>query len=153
MTEALFLAGGEKVLEIGTGCGYQAAILAELAEVIWTIERSSVLVEQARETLAEVGCRNVHLVEGDGTVGLAREVPFDRIVATGSLPDVPDVLLRQLSPGGILVAPVGGLHEQDLVRLVATGKRPERTSLGPCRFVPLVGEAGWASQYVRGRFR
>jgi protein-L-isoaspartate(D-aspartate) O-methyltransferase len=153
MTQALSLQGEEKVLEIGTGCGYQAAILGELAATVWTVERSLTLLENARERLDDLGYRNVHLVEGDGTVGLQREAPFHRIIATGSLPEVPEVLWSQLEAEGILVAPLGGLHEQELVRIEATAGNPRRTSLGPCRFVPLIGKGGWDEERVRRRFR
>jgi len=143
MTEALSLRGCEKVLEIGTGCGYQTAILAELADVIWTTERSPALARGARIRLRELGYRRIHIEQGDGTVGLEREAPFDRIIATGSLPNAPAGLLDQLVEGGILVAPIGNLCEQQLIRLESTGNGVRRRSLGACRFVPLVGVAGW----------
>ena len=143
MTEALSLRGSEKVLEIGTGCGYQAAILAEVAGEVWTIERSPTLAREARSRLSELGYGRIHVVEGDGTAGLKHEAPFDRIIATGSLPSIPTALLDQLAGGGIVVAPIGNLYEQKLIQLELTHGVERRRSLGACRFVPLVGSAGW----------
>jgi protein-L-isoaspartate(D-aspartate) O-methyltransferase len=152
MTEALSLGGSERVLEIGTGSGYQTAILAELADSVWTVERSAVLIRGAEARLSDLGYRNVHFVAGDGTVGLAGEAPFDRIVATGSLPSVPEGLLGQLSAGGILVAPVGRLHDQELVRVERAAEGSRRRDLGPCRFVPLIGAGGWDEKSARSGF-
>jgi len=153
MTEALSLRGSERVLEIGTGCGYQTAILAELADVIWTIDRSPAFAREARGRLSELGYRRIHIEQGDGTIGLRREAPFDRIIATGSLPSTPPSLLDQLAGDGILVAPIGTLYEQELVRLESTGDGVRRRSLGACRFVPLVGVAGWDERAVGRTFQ
>jgi len=142
MTEALSLTGSERVLEIGTGSGYQTALLAELANVVWTIERTPTLQRAAAERLSALGYRNVRFVVGDGTLGLPEHAPFDRILATGSLPAAPDVLLDQLAGGGVFVGPVGGMDEQELVR-IDVGPPRRRRDLGAVRFVPLVGAAGW----------
>ncbi len=143
MTEALALDRDTTVLEIGTGSGYQTAILAECGARVWTIERSPQLAEQARALFAELGYDRIDTVVGDGTLGLPDRAPFDRILATGSLPKVPDSLLRQLGDGGIFVGPIGSLYGQQLVRIVYHPRRTVRTDLGPCRFVPLIGENGW----------
>ena len=118
MTEALCLKGGERVLEIGTGSGYQSAVLAELDVDLWSIERSALLFSRAGQCLENLGYENIHLVHSDGTLGLPAEAPFDRILATGSLPDVPQGLLDQLAEGGMLIGPVGGWDSQQLVRIV-----------------------------------
>jgi len=146
MTAALSLAGGCRVLEIGTGSGYQTAILAHLAERVWTVERSPVLHKRARSIVTSLGYGNVQFVLGDGTVGLPRCGPFDRIIATGSLPSVPDRLLEQLVPTGVFVGPVGSRFEQRLVRMSYDGNTEAWTQelLCWCRFVPLVGRNGWA---------
>ncbi len=144
MTQALNLRGGEKVLEIGTGSGYQTAILRELGAHVWTIERSPDLSAQATARLDRLGYHGIHLVVGDGTVGLPSEAPFDRILASGSFPAVPNPLLAQLVPGGILVAPIGALASQELVRIEYDPPNIKRKVLCPCRFVPLVGANGWS---------
>lgn len=144
MTEALTLSGVERVMEIGTGSGYQTAVLAEIGVPVWTIEQSHELHRAARRTLADLGYENVRCHFGDGTLGLPREAPFDRIIATGSLPEIPTALLEQLGDGGIFVGPIGGLREQRLLRIVYHRDRLEERNLGWCRFVPLVGEEGWS---------
>ena len=143
MTEALRLSGGERVLEIGTGSGYQTAVLAELGAAVWTIERSAMLSERAAGLLENLGYESVQCFQLDGTLGLSSAAPFDRILATGSLPDAPGGLLSQLTEGGIFVGPIGGWHSQDLVRIVYHANQFEREALCACRFVPLIGEAGW----------
>jgi len=143
MTEALRLKGGERVLEIGTGSGYQAATLAEMGAEIWTVERSTSLSARAARLLEHLGYESVHCYPADGTLGLPSAAPFDRILATGSLPDVPNGLLSQLAGSGIFVAPVGDWHCQDLVRIVYHANQFEREVLCSCRFVPLIGEDGW----------
>ena len=145
MTAALDLRATDRVLEIGTGSGYQTAILAELARAVFTVERSIPLSQSAQERLADLGCDNVRFIVGDGTLGLPESAPFDRILATGSLPEVPQALLDQLAENGVLVAPVGGRSVQQLLRVQHTGERFERQDLGACCFVPLIGEAGWRS--------
>ena len=145
MTEALDIDEGSKVLELGTGSGYQTAILAEMAASVWTVERSPRLHEQARARLAALGYDHVHSLCGDGTLGWPDEAPFDRILATGSLPSVPECLLAQLALGGLFIGPVGRLLSQRLVCMAYDPAGSARRDLGPCRFVPLVGDAGWAA--------
>jgi protein-L-isoaspartate(D-aspartate) O-methyltransferase len=147
MTEALALTGGEKVLEIGTGSGYQTALLAELGARVWTIERSSALSRLARERLSQAGTERVRCIAGDGTLGLASEAPFDRILATGSLPEVPPFVFRQLRDGGVFVGPIGSRLEQQLMRMVYHPAAPVWEDLGGCRFVPLIGDGGWSGAF------
>ena len=143
MTEALELDGTEKVLEIGTGSGYQTAILAELSREVCTVERIPELSEEAEERLSALGYTNVRFFVGDGTLGVPEEAPFDRIIATGSLPRIPDALLAQLADPGIIVAPIGGRGFQRLVKLRRVGDSFEEIELGECRFVPIIGKEGW----------
>jgi protein-L-isoaspartate(D-aspartate) O-methyltransferase len=145
MTEALLLKGGEHVLEIGTGCGYAAAVLAEIAASVVTIERIAVLAAQARATLQRLGYSNIEVVVGDGTLGWPSAAPYDAIVVTAGGPFVPPTLRAQLRPGGRLVMPVGpDSYGQSLVRVtrVVDGEdREEELSL--VSFVPLIGAEGW----------
>jgi len=144
MTEALGLSGDEKVLEIGTGSGYQTAILAELVREVVSIERIDALSRQAGNMLSELGYRNVTLLVGDGTQGCAERSPFDRILVTAAAPECPPALFGQLATGGILVIPLGGRDYQVLQTIEKiTGGRKTRT-LSACRFVPLIGEQGWS---------
>ncbi len=146
MTEALALRGKEKVLEIGTGSGYQTAVLCELAGVVFSIERIALLAGLARRRLDALGCFNAAIRVGDGTYGWREEAPFEAIMVTAGAPRVPRLLVEQLAPGGRLVVPVGGRHVQSLLRLTRRGEDPEdveTTDLGGCRFVDLVGEHGW----------
>lgn len=144
MTEALGLKGGEKALDVGTGSGYQAAVLAEMGCAVHTIERDPVLVRQSTERLRRLGYERIRLHEGDGTLGLPEEAPFEAIVVTAGGPSVPRSLKDQLSPeGGVLVIPVGERGYQELVRVVRRGGGFTEENLGGCRFVPLVGEEGW----------
>jgi protein-L-isoaspartate(D-aspartate) O-methyltransferase len=143
MTEALAISGDESVLELGTGSGYQSAILAEMGAEVWTIERSAYLSRVAKLRLSELGYHRIHFREGDGTLGWPSAAPFDRIVATGSLPAVPSSLLQQLNAGGVFVGPIGPLYEQQLVRIAYHPPRVDRRHLGSCRFVPLIGTHGW----------
>jgi protein-L-isoaspartate(D-aspartate) O-methyltransferase len=152
MTEALALEPGVTVLELGTGSGYQAAILAECGARVWTIDRSPRLLERASDRLRVLGYTDVRTIAADGTVGLPDESPFDRILATGSLPSLPEDLLRQLSDGGIFVGPIGSLHAQELVRIVYHPGRTAREDLAPCRFVPLIGANGWDERVARRGF-
>ena len=146
MSQALGLVGGEKVLEIGTGSAYQAAILSRLAERVISVERSPRLASRARSTLDELGITNALVVLGDGSRGWRSQAPYDAIVVTAAALSVPEPLLDQLAPGGCLVGPFGGRDEQVLLRITL---RPdgefEREKLGRCRFVDLVGEHGWAA--------
>lgn len=143
MTRALALSGTEKVLEIGTGSGYQAAVLARLAREVVTVERLASLQERARAILEELGIVNVTYAVGDGSLGAPEHAPFDRIIVTAAAPDVPQPLVEQLADGGIMVVPVGGRWEQDLVKVTKEGVSLRRQYLGGCRFVPLVGKCGF----------
>jgi protein-L-isoaspartate(D-aspartate) O-methyltransferase len=145
MTEALGLEGGERVLEVGTGSGYQCAVLAELSMAVYSIERIPELKRTAEELLVvELGYRNVHLRTGDGTVGWPEEAPFQAIIVTAAAPAPPLSLLGQLDPnGGHMVVPVGTQSLQRLVRIERIGHSFTRGEATPCRFVPLLGEEGW----------
>ena len=143
MTAALELTGGETVLEIGTGSGYQAAILAELCDRVVTVERLPELAEPAKRALAGLGYANIEFRTGDGTLGSPADGPFDAVIVTAAAPDVPPALIEQLAEGGRLVIPVGDRFSQDLLRLRKTGGTSERETLCGCRFVPLIGERGW----------
>lgn len=145
MTEALGLEPDDRVLEIGTGSGYQTAILAEIAGEVYTVERLDSLSADARRTLEELGYGNVHFKVGDGTLGWPEEAPFDAILVTAASPDVPPPLFRQLeAEGGRLVIPVGTRGLQTLERVVRRGDETETEELMSCRFVPLLGEEGWS---------
>jgi protein-L-isoaspartate(D-aspartate) O-methyltransferase len=143
MTEALQLTGKEKVLEIGAGSGYQTAILAELAEKVYSIERIRSLAIKARQLLYELGYFNVEIKVFDGTYGWSEESPFEAIMVTAGAPDVPKPLLDQLTMGGRLVIPVGDAFVQDLIRITRTAEGVKKEDLGGCRFVKLVGKYGW----------
>jgi protein-L-isoaspartate(D-aspartate) O-methyltransferase len=147
MTELLTLRGGERVLEIGTGSGYQSAILAMLAGHVYTVERIRELALRARQTLDSLGLLNVNLRITDGTTGWEDAAPFDAIMVTAGAPDIPDGYLQQLGPGGRLVIPVGSEIEQTLVRVI---RMPDgsfvREDHGGCRFVKLIGRYGWAAE-------
>jgi protein-L-isoaspartate(D-aspartate) O-methyltransferase len=144
MTQELRLEGDETVLEIGTGSGYQAAILARLARRVVTIERLERLSERARQVLSELGVTNVEFLVGDGTLGNPERGPYDRVIVTASAPAIPEPLYEQLKPGGLIVAPVGDESSQELVVSEKTPAGPRRTPLCGCRFVKLIGKAGWA---------
>ena len=143
MTEALKLGPEHKVLEIGTGSGYQTAILAELAKDIYTVERSAPLLEGAKQLLCQLGYRNIHYHLGDGTKGWAEHAPYDRIIASGSVPQIPKSLITQLAVPGRLVIPVGDRHLQELVLLRKESGETIEEELVPCSFLPLIGEEGW----------
>ncbi len=143
MSQALELRREDRVLEIGTGSGYQAAILAQIAYRVYTIERLRPLYLQARRLFDELRLFNIVTRYGDGSKGWDEEGPFDAIIVTAGAPMVPAVLLNQLTVGGRLVAPVGNQHSQDLVKIVKEKTGTRRSSLGGCRFVKLVGEHGW----------
>lgn len=143
MTQELALAGGERVLEIGTGSGYQTALLARLAAQVYTVERIAELSTAARELLGELGVANVHFHVGDGTLGWAEEAPFDRILVTAGAPKIPPSLLEQLAEGGRLAMPVGGRGGQEFILVEKRGGKEHRRHLGGCVFVPLVGKEGW----------
>jgi protein-L-isoaspartate(D-aspartate) O-methyltransferase len=144
MSQAAALTGGERVLEVGTGSGYGAAVLAELAREVYTIERHAELAEAARRRLVDEGYARVHVRAGDGTLGWPEAAPFDAIVVTAGGPSAPPSLLAQLAPGGRLVMPIGeSPGVQRLVRLRRTERGIEREDLGAVRFVPLIGAEGW----------
>lgn len=145
MTEALCLQADDKVLEIGTGSGYQTAILASLTRSVFTIERLRSLSHMAEKNLRALGYDNIHFVIGDGTLGLPDKAPYNCIIATGSLPQLPENLLAQLDQNGILVAPVGGRSLQKLLCVKRIGTKVETHNLGGCQFVPLIGQNGWSS--------
>jgi len=146
MTEALQLKGNEKVLEIGAGSGYQSAILAELAERVFSIERIRALAIKARQLLYELGYINIEIKIFDGTYGWAEEAPFDGIIVTAGAPDIPQPLVDQLVMDGRLVIPVGDAYVQDLIRVTKTKGEMKKEDLGGCRFVKLIGKYGWESE-------
>lgn len=143
MTEKLGLKGGEKILEIGTGSGYQSAILAEIASEVYSIERVPSLAEMANNTLDKLGYKNITVITGDGTEGFKEKAPFDGIIVTAGAPDLPKPLTEQLAEGGTLVIPIGDIYSQTLT--IATkhmGKIDIEGSIG-CVFVSLIGKHGW----------
>lgn len=144
MTELLGLTGGEKVLEIGAGSGYQAAILAELAGEIYSVERLPSLAETARAALEAHGYRNVKIKVGDGTLGWEENAPYDGIIVTAGAPALPPSLVRQLKEDGRLVIPVGGEFGQVLTVVTKKGNTVKTKEVCGCVFVPLVGKEGWA---------
>ncbi len=146
MTEALLLTGKEKVLEIGTGSGYQTAILAEMCEKVYSVERIRPLALRARKLLYELGYFNVEIKIFDGTFGWTEESPFDAILVTAGSPDIPQPLVDQLATGGRLVIPVGDAFVQDLFRVTKTKEGVKREDLGGCRFVKLIGKYGWEAE-------
>ncbi len=146
MTEALELKGTEKVLEIGAGSGYQTAILAELAQKVFSIERIRSLAIKARKLLFELGYFNVEIKIFDGTYGWVEEGPFDAIIVTAGGPEIPKPLLDQLAVGGRLVIPVGDAYVQDLIRLRKKEDGIHKEDLGGCRFVKLIGKYGWENE-------
>jgi len=143
MSESLNLAGKERVLEIGTGSGYQAAILAELAREVISIERISALASAAEERLAALGYRNVEIRVADGTIGHVSGAPYDAILVTAGAPRVPEALKAQLANGGRIVIPVGPQGHQQLLIVRRDGETFTQSQEGACVFVPLVGEQGW----------
>ena len=143
MTAALRFSGGERVLEIGAGCGYQAAVLSRLAKTVFTVEVRSELAATAAERLARLHYDNVHVHCGDGTLGLAELAPFDAILVAAAAPDVPRPLRLQLAEGGRMILPLGDPDNQDLHLIERSGTSFQTTVLEGCRFVPLVGYHGW----------
>ena len=138
MTQSLDLAGAEKVLEIGTGSGYQTAILAELAAEVYTIEVHGALLDKARWALESLGVTNVHYRVGNGRLGWPEEAPFDRILCAAAAEEVPEAWLSQLGDPGVLIAPVGRFNGQVLAQITKRGGKLDRIEFCPCRFVPLV---------------
>ena len=143
MTELLRLEGHEKVLEVGTGSGYQAAILGLLARQVYSIERIERLAVEARTRLEKLGFKNIEVVVGDGSKGLKKQAPFDAIIVTAGSPGVPQALLEQLTDGGRLVIPVGPSSMQMLTVVTRKGDGFKTNEVGSCVFVPLVGMYGW----------
>jgi protein-L-isoaspartate(D-aspartate) O-methyltransferase len=143
MTELLDLDATSRVLEVGTGSGYQAAVLAELAAEVWTIERHPDLAERARRVLNDLGYRNVRVVVGDGSLGLPEHAPFDAIIVTAAAPHTPAPLLDQLADGGRMVIPVGNRGVQQLRLIHRRDQEFVETNVLDCRFVPLVGRAAY----------
>ncbi|MGD1156956.1 MAG: protein-L-isoaspartate(D-aspartate) O-methyltransferase [Terriglobia bacterium] len=143
MTEAARVSPGDKALEVGTGSGYQAAILAYLGARVYTIERNPRLAADARERLKRLGYLSGEVFSGDGSEGLPANAPYNVILVTAAAPDVSPVLLGQLADGGRLVVPVGDLYHQDLLLLFKHGGETATRILDPCQFVPLIGKGGW----------
>lgn len=135
--------GIKRVLEVGTGSGYQAAILAKIADKVFSVERIRNLADKAELRLRELGIRNVRIRVGDGTLGWPKEAPFDAIIVTAAAPSIPKPLFDQLKEGGRLVVPVGDQFVQEMLRVTKVEGSPKAESFGSFRFVPLVGECGW----------
>ncbi len=146
MTESLELTGKEKVLEIGSGSGYQAAILAELARLVITVERLPTLAKEAKRALDSLGYKNIKMHLAEPTLGWPAEAPYDAIIVTAGAPKVPDALLKQLVIGGRLVVPVGSRYEQELYKITKGRDKNVVQNLGGCRFVPLIGEDAWQEE-------
>ena len=143
MTQALELCKDDRVLEIGTGSGYQAAVLAEIVFRVYTIERIRPLYIQARKLLDKLHYHNIVMRCTDGTQGWQDESPFDAIIVTAGAPEIPEKLLDQLAEGGRMVVPVGNQHSQDLIKITKDKKGIRKSNLGGCRFVKLIGAQGW----------
>ena len=146
MTEALELTGKEKVLEIGTGSGYQAVILAELAQLVVTVERLPTLAEAAKKVLESLGYGNIEIHLSEETLGWPEEAPYDAIMVTAGAPRVPNDLLAQLAIGGRLVIPVGSRYLQELYKITRQRKKNKVQNLGGCRFVSLIGKSAWEEE-------
>ena len=146
MTEALELTGKEKVLEVGTGSGYQAAILAELARLVITTERIKPLAEKAKKTLDELGYTNIEVHLAEESLGWRKKAPYDAIMVTAAAPKVPTDLLAQLVTGGRLVIPVGSRYMQELYKITKGRKKTSAENLGGCRFVSLIGKDAWEEE-------
>ncbi|HAX46658.1 MAG TPA: protein-L-isoaspartate O-methyltransferase [Nitrospina sp.] len=146
MTQILQLKGEERILEIGTGSGYQTAILAELASQVFTIERIKPLAKKTKGLLEGLGYENIVYKAFDGTYGWRDQSPFDAILISASTPEVPAALIEQLADKGRLVAPVGGRETQDLIVLTKNGSRVVKREMGSCRFVPLIGKFAWPEE-------
>ena len=143
MSSLLRLTGAETVLEIGTGFGYQAAVLAKLAKKVYSVEQHADLARTARAILGKLDIKNVEIMVGDGSEGLSKHAPFDGIIVTAAAPEVPVPLMEQLTPAGRLVVPVGGKFQQCLQLVERAGDEYETTDICGCRFVPLIGKHGW----------
>jgi protein-L-isoaspartate(D-aspartate) O-methyltransferase len=146
MTQELELTGGEKVLEIGVGSGYQAAILAELAQFVVTVERLPALTKAAKKVLGSLGYTNIMVRQTKEVLGWPEEAPYDAIIATAGAPRVPSDLLAQLAIGGRMVIPVGSRYVQELCKVMRQQRKNKIQNLGGCRFVPLIGKGGWEEE-------
>jgi protein-L-isoaspartate(D-aspartate) O-methyltransferase len=146
MTSSLELSGKEKVLEVGTGSGYQAAILAELARLVITVERLPALAEAARKTLDSLDYKNIMVRLAEPTLGWQIDAPYDAIMVTAGAPEVPDALLSQLAVGGRMVIPVGSRYEQELYKVTRGRDKSIVRNLGGCRFVSLIGKNAWKEE-------
>lgn len=146
MTELLGLKGDEKVLEIGTGSGYQTAVLSKLASEVYSVERLEALTKKAQKTLSEIECANVHLIVADGTIGLPDHAPYDGIIVTAAAPHVSEKLTEQLGINGRMVIPVGTRLGQVLHKIVKTAFGIQQSTSTPCVFVPLIGKEGWGEE-------
>ena len=144
MTQELALTGKERVLEIGTGSGYQTAVLSQLAAEVYTVERLPLLSLRARGQLDGLGLTNIHYRIGDGTLGWPETAPYDRIIVTAGAPELPPALFRQLAEEGLLVAPIGDEEEQKLTIVLKRHGQPWTHESIACRFVKLIGEGGWS---------
>ncbi len=146
MTEALELGGDEKVLEVGTGSGYQTAILAELVRLVVTVERLAPLAESAKQVLNSLGYKNIEMHLAEKALGWSAKAPYAAIMVTAGVPSVPVDLLAQLAIGGRLVIPVGSRYQQDLYKITRHKDRNVTKNLGGCRFVSLIGESAWEEE-------
>jgi len=146
MTELLELKGTEKILEIGTGSGYQGAVLAELAKEVYTIERIGVLADRAASEYRTLDYDNIQARTGDGTLGWPEAAPFDRIIITAASPEIPEPLMDQLAMNGILIIPVGTRYSQQLLKITKTEQGLKEEYHTPCIFVPLIGKYGWEKE-------
>ncbi len=143
MTQHLDTRPEDTILEIGTGSGYQSAILAELCAKVYSVERLGSIAAKTRKLLDALGYHNVMIIIGDGTKGHPEKAPYDGIIVTAAAPFVPEMLMEQLKDGGRLIIPVGEKHVQSLIKITRQGKDFRKESLGGCRFVQLIGEYGW----------
>lgn len=148
MTQNLELTGNEKVLEIGTGSGYQTAILAELSRLVITIERLPALAETAKKALDSLGYKNIAVHLAEETLGWKADAPYDAILATAAAPRVPEELLAQLAIGGRLIIPVGSRYMQELCKITRHKKQDKTQNLGSCRFVSLIGQGAWEEEEI-----
>jgi len=146
MTQALQPSADDRILEIGTGSGYQAAVLAEIVFRVYTIERIHSLYVQTRKLFDKLKYHNIVTKYSDGTIGWESESPFDGIIVTAGAPEIPKLLVSQLAVGGRLVIPVGDQYSQELIKLYKDEQGIHKNNLGGCRFVKLVGENGWREQ-------
>jgi len=150
MTQAAEVEPGDRALEIGTGAGYQAAILAYLGAKVYTVERNAELAAAARARLDHLKCPNIEVICGDGSAGYEPAAPYQVILVTAGAPEVPEAILAQLAEGGRLVIPIGDLRHQDLCVFRKHGAEITKQVLDPCQFVPLVGKHGWPEKAVYG---